>query len=875
MDPDWLEEQMVAWYPLSSYNRFLRDKAERRIFDTYAFFQPFNESTRSFLALYGQLLKTLKPGDVILDTWCRTGWQGEWLASLFPQQQVISIWEGNNNVLGYSGYQYWLPEEDRLPNLSIIFTHPDRPLPIRTDSIKLLVGLDSIHRYSQDTFLPECMRVVRPDGVLFFPHIHLTNTQPEPFFERGCNQLSGLEWSNILGRSCRGSDREAYIFGEPDLFDIKDNFTIKSNPNTVHYNGAALIAPKSWDGLVVQGNYHEELHDDHRLIVNPLLDIDTSTASVRVATEDADRSVREMLDRHPCYDSRLTHYLGHHLAPLECEVLLYATTGYRLGDISSAIEADKPEVYQVVENLIEREILQPAAVSENMARLQHYYGHLELQVPPARDFTELWTSGSRLYEKCPLLIDDDGESYDFESIDRLVRATAAWLDAKYDEKHCVLICSDLCPEIFIIVWASWLSGRVVVPVDYLAPDEKLDEIISQVSPAVCLGQRDGFIFLDSLAGDQSRLFSGEIESYLDSDVFFSESSDAAETAAILFTSGSSGQPKGVCLSQASLLYTGQQLAESFSWKSGDRVLTLGPLHTMSGLRNAAVAVLFPGASLVLPGAGIVHPPRLLKILEECSVTQVCTVPALLTSLASARELLSTEPRPDRLLQIIYTGYSLAEKIASSIKEWLNVDVLGYYGLTETGGICLAQPPGESVTGDLGAPVGAVAQIRGESGCILGAGETGELAIYSPGNASGYLQADTISAVRFEKGWVFTGDTALLNEDGTFSYVGRGDDQVKNRRGELVYLQVLENVARKHGGVLDCCALKVSDEIICAVILAADVGKLDWQDEVLNHIERCLGKGKLPDKMLEVPEIQRLSNGKVNRSAMIRTMESNH
>ena len=872
LDEGWLASKSKEWFALSSYHDFMREKSSRGIRDQYALFQPFNESSRSLMALYHAFSETLAPGDVILDTWCRTGWQGEWLASLFPQQQVLSLWEGNRDVLGYTGYQHWLPEGKRRSNLNIVFTHPDRPLPLADNTVALLVGLDSIHRYAQSTYLPECMRVTKGDGVLFFPHIHLTNSEPNPFFERGCYQMSGREWQHILSRFCKEADRKSFIFSEIELFDAQDHFTVTSAPDTSHYNGAALIAPTAWSGRTVRTSSHDELSDEHYLVINPLLNICLSTATVAVTDETGHTPYREMLDRHPCYERRLEQRLGHDLSPLECEIIFYARAGYKLGDICREVSAENTRIHETVNRLSQRELLYPAAVSSAMAGLQHYSGHLSIPPEPAGHFSQLWASSAERYAQRPLLMDEDGDAYDFESISQLVGATALWLEGNFEPACRVLIASELCAEALVVVWACWLTGRVVVPVDHKVPESTLAHIMSVTSPAICLGQREGFIQLDSLAEGESRLFSDKISPYLEQEFRPSQQVSASELAAILFTSGSSGKPKGVCLSQGSLLYTGMQLASHYHWQSGDHLLSLGGLHTMSGLRNVAVASLYPGMTVVVPAPGMMYPQRLLGILSQCQITHFATVPALLTMIAGARELLASEPRPQHLRQIVTTGNSLAARTAELIGEWFDTEVLGYYGLTETGGICVAQPTQTIVAGDLGIPAGAIAQARDENGGVLGKGVAGELAIYSPGNAIGYLQADTPSSVRFVDGWVYTGDMVRLLEDGSYEYLGRSDDQVKNRSGELLYLQEIENVAREVACIEDCCGMESEQGIVLAVVPAPGVDEEQWRENVLSRLEELLGAGKLPDRLVGVSEMKRFTSGKTDKKSMMKLLQ---
>ena len=123
-DDQMLSALRAQLTPSAEYLSFMHRRHVRRIPDRYAAFQPFNESTRAFYALLDLAREQLQPGDIILDTWGRTGWSGEMLAAAFPQQHVISVWEGNFDVLGYMGYAHWLPAGQRAPNHDIIFLPP-------------------------------------------------------------------------------------------------------------------------------------------------------------------------------------------------------------------------------------------------------------------------------------------------------------------------------------------------------------------------------------------------------------------------------------------------------------------------------------------------------------------------------------------------------------------------------------------------------------------------------------------------------------------------------------------------------------------------------------------------------------------------------
>ena len=881
LDDDWLSSKGNNWFQSEQYNQFLVEKAARNLRDSYAFFQPFNESSRALLALVEPLSQCLSPGDLILDTWCRTGWSGEWLAGLFPEQRIISLWEGNSNVLGYSGFQYWLPEDERTPNLSILFTHADRHLPLKTDAIKLVVGLDSLHRYSQDTFLAECLRVTDDDGVLFFPHIHLTNSQPEPFFERGCNQLSGDEWQYILDKQCATGNRKAYIFSEPELFSCGATFTLNSNPDTADYNGAALIAPKEWEGSEVSTLHGPNITIRDYLFVNPLLDINLHTASVRLALDKPGLQVSEMLTRHPVYHQRLEECVGETLSPTECEVIFHSLRCKDFQQICLDNKHTEPDLLLAANALYTREILFPAAVSPAMAGLQAYYSYLELPDRSANSFPDLWQSMAECYQQHPIMVDEDGVEYDFESIATMVNATGHWLQGTSGHGDNVLICSENCPELFILIWACWLTGRIVVPIDAQFSTDSIAEIIAETLPAACFCHKPiatEYFQFDSLATEEqvAGLFSDQISPFIELEKLTSYGGQPDDLAAILFTSGSTGKPKGVCLSQGSLLHSGQLLAQTFNWRKGGVLLSLGATHTMSGLRNPAAAALASGMSILVPATGMKHPLQIYGLLARHEVTHLSTVPSLLVSLEKMIKSLASERRPESLEQIISTGYSLPAATKARIEEFLGIPVYGYYGLTETGGICLADSTSVIAQGSLGFPAGAIAQVRDKSGKVLGPDKPGELCIYSLASSSGYFGSNIASSVRFCDGWVYTGDIVKLAVDGSFDYVGRGDDQVKDRWGETLYLQEVENAASELQIIADCCCAiegGKDNELDTLILFAVgsdqiDTNELSFSNEIYAQLSSKLGARKLPGKIVCVAAIERFASGKSDRASML-------
>ena len=350
------------------FEDYVRDKQSRNVIEAYAAFQPFNESGRAVAPLLPHLEPALLPGGFVLDTWCRTGWSGEWLAGLLPAQRVISLWEGNSSVLGYRGFRHVLGTGRRARNLDIIFSHPERPLPFRSDAFDLLYSHDALHRFNAYPFASECLRVTRAEGALVFAHVHLANGEPEPFFERGGIKIHGQDYRAWLNRVTAPGARRGFVFSEATLFDGPPIADLTDDPLTPHYNGLIAIVPPG-EPAPKPASAPEPV----RYIVNPMFRFNQTRNTARLAPELYSGSVAHFLGRHPVYQARLP------VGPV-------ALDGYAwLALLLSAGGADRAEqlavrdgatpMIEALDSLATAEILRPASVGAAAHFLQRLHAN--------------------------------------------------------------------------------------------------------------------------------------------------------------------------------------------------------------------------------------------------------------------------------------------------------------------------------------------------------------------------------------------------------------------------------------------------------------------------------------------------------------------
>ncbi|WP_461520891.1 AMP-binding protein [Porticoccus sp.] len=855
------------------YSRFLKLKAERGMIDLYAAFQPFNESTRALYPFLPLLRDQLHPGDIILDTWCRTGWSAELLAGLFPEQQVIALWEGNSNVLGYRGFDYWLGSAKRASNLDVVFTHPDHALPLASNSVAFVHGLDSLHRYRHLSFIPEVLRVCRDEGVLVFPHIHLSNSEPEPFFERGCHQYHGGDWKRWLEKLTKESGRSAWVIPEVSLFEQESSEPLADDHDTKHYNALIAIAPSEWEGQLLVPGVDLEFSGQTHFVLNPLVDINLHTG--RISREGTlSGEVEHLLARHPCYRERLT-VCGESITARESLFCWYARQGFNLDEIVAVMRERLSDIVELARALCRRELLHPAPVSAAMFQLQQFFGLSELPSEPPSCFADIWVAAKGGYaDRDVLHWLNDGSRLGYEDADFLVGAIRKGLEqAGLAAGSRLAIYSHHHPEATLVIWSAWLSGIAVVPIDPELPPSQVITLLNFADAEMLFTDRPidmsssvlSAILFDDEALVDSETFSEWLEPFLEQSAPVLHQ-DTQSIAAIIFTSGSTGQPKGVMLSQQALMASGYEMARHYDWQR-EVLLSMGPLSMMSGLRNACVSSLVSASTVLVPATCTRrYPTTAWEQAAQAGATVITTVPSWLTMLL-ARPISATA---SALKQVLLTGTPLDEQLQRDAEETLGCRIGNYYGLTETGGICTGTLLGSTRSvGTLGRPTSnALVQLVDEQGEMVGAGEVGEIRVRSNQLMSGYLNNPEATAAILSEGWIWTGDQGCWDEDNNLVLIGRSDDAIKLRDGSLFHPQSLEKLLVALPGVMDAAVTLTGSPGKLTALMVCHGPLEEVRELFISHHGSALGPRRLPELWSQVESLPRNSNGKIQRKLLV-------
>jgi fatty-acyl-CoA synthase len=350
--------------------------------------------------------------------------------------------------------------------------------------------------------------------------------------------------------------------------------------------------------------------------------------------------------------------------------------------------------------------------------------------------------------------------------------------------------------------------------------------------------------------------------------------DETSAAAMCYTSGTTGSPKGVVYSHRSMYLHAMAVcaANAAGVMTGDRVLPIVPMFHANawGLPYAAVMA---GASLVMP-ARFTQAERLIAMIEDCRVTLSAAVPTILNDL-----LRYLDQQPDRdmssLRNFTCGGSTVPPSLMKDFSDRYGVEIRQVWGMTETSPLASVAWPPANVSDDehwilrntSGRPVcGVEARIVDDNGIPQDWNGTslGELEVRGPWITGSYYRGTDQS--KFADGWLRTGDIGHINPRGYITIADRAKDVIKSG-GEWISSVEVENQIMTHPHVLEACVVAVPDKRWQERPLAAVV--VDPQVEVtVTALQRYLGerlvRWHVPERWTFVKEIPKTSVGKFDK-----------
>ncbi|MEM7122322.1 MAG: long-chain fatty acid--CoA ligase [Pseudomonadota bacterium] len=338
-----------------------------------------------------------------------------------------------------------------------------------------------------------------------------------------------------------------------------------------------------------------------------------------------------------------------------------------------------------------------------------------------------------------------------------------------------------------------------------------------------------------------------------------------DPALMLFTSGTTGTPKGVVHTFRSLVAR-LALNETFIGRDDfRRTLCTLPTHFGHGLiGNSLTPLLHGGDVTLIAGSDARAVMQLGAVIDEHAITFMSSVPALWKM-----ALKMSKPPSGGSLRRVHVGSApLSADLWSKIIEWCGTrNVVNMYGITETanwigGASAAAFEPQDGLVGRMW---GGQAGVLKDDGSIAAEGD-GEIVVQAPSLMAGYFELDDLTAAVLKDGWFHTGDIGHV-EGGVVRLTGREKYEI-NRAGMKVHPEDIDLLLERHDGVVEACAFGAPDPIVGEMVcVAVVIDQGHAIDDIKSWCRERLVREKNPEKWFVLDAIPKTDRGKINRNVV--------
>ena len=332
---------------------------------------------------------------------------------------------------------------------------------------------------------------------------------------------------------------------------------------------------------------------------------------------------------------------------------------------------------------------------------------------------------------------------------------------------------------------------------------------------------------------------------------------------LVYTSGTTGKPKGAVLTHANCFWTNLSFDRTTSLRDDDVILQVLPQFHVGGWNVQPLLAWWKGATVVLEPE--FEPGRALRLIAERGVTTMMGVPA--TYLFLAQQPGFAEADLSSLRLAVVGGAPMPETL---LESWLErgVEIVQGYGLTEAAPNVLCLPPEDArrKLGFAGKPYPHVdvALRDPDTGAIVDGPGVGELVVRGPNVFAGYWRNPQATESAFADGWLLTGDVAERDSEGCYRIAGRIKEMVISG-GENVYPAEIEDVLHEHPAVLEAAVVGMPDDRwgeACAAFVVVREGASATEEALRDHCRERLARFKVPKSFSFVEALPRSSMGKV-------------
>lgn len=469
-----------------------------------------------------------------------------------------------------------------------------------------------------------------------------------------------------------------------------------------------------------------------------------------------------------------------------------------------------------------------------------------------------------------------GERYRYADLERASAQAAAHLSSLGVRKgDRVAVQVDKSPQALFLYLGCLRAGFIYLPLNTAYLESELDYFLGNAEPAAVVCRPESLATMQRLAQSHGvghvLTLDGEGRGSLRDGMegaageFQPAACDADDVAVILYTSGTTGRPKGAMISHGNLAANGLALHQAWQWQSDDVLLHALPLFHIHGLFVACHCVLLNGTGMLFVRKFDV--PTLRRLLPRATV--LMGVPTFYTRLLADPDFGRDDCRNMRLF--ISGSAPLLEQTFAEFRDRTGHTILERYGMTETGMNTSNPVDGDRIPGTVGMALpGVDVRVVDEQDQPLPADAVGQLQVKGDNVFKGYWRMPEKTAEEFTTdGYFRTGDMGRIDARGYVSIVGRAKDLVITG-GYNVYPKEVESFIDELDGVLESAVIGLPHpdfgEMVAAVIVSQPDARLD-EKQMIATLKQQLAGYKVPKRIFFVDALPRNTMGKVQKNVL--------